>query len=87
MPLDEGVIRTEAAGAFAALIQCLSPTGQKSYLNGALWSPWLSATTDQESIPWVATPYGTYIAARVNVELGTEYDIQKFTTWSFDRNH
>ena len=52
--------------------------------------PWLSATTDQESILWVATSfggYGTYIAARINAELGTEYDIQKFTTWSFDRGH
>jgi hypothetical protein len=88
MPLDEGVIEPEAAGAFAWLLyNAYLQTGQKSYLNGALWSlDFLQQLTKNPSYE-LQLPYGTYIAARINAELGTEYDIQKFTTWSFDRGH
>ena len=29
-------------------------------------------------------PFGAYVAARMNAELGTKYDIQKFLNWTFD---
>ena len=29
-------------------------------------------------------PYGVYIAARMNAELGTDYDIEKMLNWCFD---
>ncbi|HMG16722.1 MAG TPA: hypothetical protein VK590_14800 [Saprospiraceae bacterium] len=29
-------------------------------------------------------PFGAYIAAKMNAELGTKYDIQKFLDWTFD---
>jgi hypothetical protein len=70
-----------------ALIQCLSPNRSKVLSKWGFIGPdFLQQLTKNPSYE-LQLPYGTYIAARINAELGTEYDIQKFTTWSFDRGH
>lgn len=85
-PLAEGVIEPEAAGAFAWLLyNAYLVTGNAEYLKGAEWS--LDFLHELNSNPSyeLQLPYGTYTAARINAELGTQYNVEKLVNWSFDR--
>lgn len=85
-PLDEGVIEPEAAGAFAwILYNAYTKTGHQPYLSGALWSLDFLNQLNQNPSYELQLPYGTYIAARMNAEIGTNYNIEKMINWSFDR--
>jgi hypothetical protein len=85
-PNAQGVPEPEAAGAFAWLLyQAWNETGNEAYLQGAEWA--LDFLDDWPSNPSyeLQLPYGTLTAARMNGELGTNYDIEKMINWSFDR--
>lgn len=85
-PNANGVHEPEAAGAFAwVLYHAWKETGNPEYLKGAEWS--IEFLNNWQSNPSyeLQLPYGTYVAAKMNAELGTNYDIQKMVNWSFDR--
>lgn len=85
-PNANGVKEPEAAGAFAwVLYNAWKETGNPEYLKGAEWSiEFLNEWTSNPSYE-LQLPYGTYTAAKMNAELGTNYDITKMVNWSFDR--
>lgn len=88
IPLTEGVKQPEAAGAIAwILYNAYVQTQNKDYLMGAEWAlEFLNNWTENPSYE-IQLPYGTYIAARMNAEIGTNYDIEKMMNWSFDRGN
>ncbi len=85
-PNASGVPEPEAAGAFAWLLyHAYITTGKESYLKGAEWSiEFLDNWTTNPSYE-LQLPYGTYVAAKMNADLGTDYDVEKMVNWSFDR--
>lgn len=81
-----GVKEPEAAGAIGWLLyHAYLKTGDKKYLNGAELS--LEFLSNQISNPSyeLQLPYGTFVAAKMNAELGTTYDVAKLVNWCFDR--
>lgn len=85
-PNSNGVPEPEAAGAFAwALYNAWKETGNPEYLKGAEWSmEFLDGWPSNPSYE-LQLPYGTLTAAKMNAEIGTDYDIEKMVNWSFDR--
>lgn len=85
-PNASGVIEPEAAGAYGwVLYNAYLKTGNKEYLKAAEWSiEFLNSLNSNPSYE-LQLPYGTYVAARMNAELGTDYNVQKMVNWSFDR--
>ena len=85
-PNAEGVIEPEAAGAFAwILYHAYKETGNPEYLKGAEWSlEFLNQLSSNPSYE-LQLPYGAYIAAKMNAELGTDYDMEKIASWPFNR--
>ncbi len=81
-----GVHEPEAAGAIAWLLySAYVKTGQQKYLDGAQLSlEFLSSLTSNPSYE-LQLPYGTLTAARLNAQLGTNYDVSKMLSWSFER--
>lgn len=85
-PNAEGVTEPEAAGAFAwILYHAYRETGNPEYLKGAEWSlEFLNQLSENPSYE-LQLPYGIYIAAKMNAEIGTDYDMEKMVNWPFDR--
>ncbi len=85
-PLDSGVRQPEAAGALAWIFyNAYVTTDDKKFLKAAEWSiEFLDSWTDNPSYE-LQLPYGIYTAARMNAEIGTNYDIEKMVNWAFDR--
>ena len=56
------------------------------FLEATKWN--MQFLQDRTSNPFyeVLLPFGAYIAARMNAELGTNYDVQKLLNWCFDGN-
>ncbi len=85
-PNPDGVKEPEAAGAYAwVLYHAYKETGNPEYLKAAEWSIEFLNDWDTNPSYELQLPYGTYVAARMNAELGTNYDIEKMVNWSFDR--
>jgi hypothetical protein len=84
-PNATGVRQPEAAGAIAWLLyNAYTETGDQRYRIGAEWAmEFLNARTSNPSYE-LQLAYGAYIAARMNAELGTGYDIEKLLNWCFD---
>ena len=85
-PNASGVKEPEAAGAYAwVLYNAYSRTGNPEYLKGAEWSmEFLNGLNVNPSYE-LMLPYGTYMAARMNAELGTKYNVEKMVNWSFNK--
>jgi len=85
-PNESGVREPEAAGAFAwILYHAYNQLGNPEYLKGAEWSmEFLNGLGSNPSYE-LQLPYGTFIAAKMNAELGTGYDIEKMVNWIFNR--
>ena len=85
-PRLDGVPEPEAAGAIAwILYSAYRETGDERYRIGAEQA--LGALDRQRQNPSyeLQLPYGTLAAARMNAELGTNYDVAKMMNWSFER--
>jgi hypothetical protein len=84
---SEGVKEPEAAGGIGWLLyHAYLTTGETKYLVGAqLTIEYLSNLTSNPAYE-LQLPYGAFIAAKMNAELGTSYDIAKIINWTFDRN-
>ena len=85
-PLDQGVKQPEAAGALAwILYNSYVATGNREFLKGAEWSMEFLDDWEQNPSYELQLPYGVYTAARMNAEIGTNYDVEKMLNWTFDR--
>ncbi len=73
-----------AAGHAYVLYSAYKKFGDRRYLDGALSA--LSALQSNEVNPTyeLLMPFGAYLAARMNAELGTKYDLKKMLEWSFN---
>ena len=72
----------EAAGAIAwILYSAFKETGNSKYRVGAeLSMEYLNGLTSNPSYE-LQLPYGVYTAAKMNAELGTNYDVNKMLNW------
>ncbi len=84
-PENSGVHEPEAAGAIGwILYQAWISTHQLKYRMGAEWAmEFLNSLTSNPSYE-LQLSYGTYLAARMNAELGTTYDVEKMVNWCFN---
>ncbi len=73
-----------AAGHAWVLYSAYKKFGDTRYLKGALSA--LTALQSQSLNPTyeVLMPFGAYLAARINAELGKNYDLNKMLGWTFD---
>jgi len=73
-----------AAGHAWLLYAAYKKFGDPRYLKGALGA--LSALQSQPINPTyeLLMPFGAYLAARINAEQGSKYDLRKMLDWSFD---
>jgi len=73
-----------AAGHAWLLYAAYNKFGDPRYLKGALSA--LTALQSQSKNPTyeVLMPFGAYLSARINVEQGKYYDVDKMLGWSFD---
>jgi hypothetical protein len=85
-PNDTSVPEPEAAGAFAwVLYHAFNKSGNPEYLKTAEWSmEFLSNLASNPSYE-LQLPYGCFVAAKMNAELGTKYDVEKMMFWVFNR--
>lgn len=84
--LADGVREPEAAGAIGWLLyHAYLETGEKKYLYGAQQSlEFLNGLTSNPAYE-LQLPYGAFVAAKMNAEQGTSYNITKILNWCFDR--
>ncbi len=84
-PYATGVPEPEAAGALAWIFyNAYKETGNEDYRVGAEWCmEYLNSLTSNPSYE-LQLPYGVLTAARMNAELGTDYNITKMVNWCFD---
>lgn len=75
----------EAAGAIAWLLyNAYKETGEEKYKIGAEWSMEFLNNYPTNPSYELQLPYGIYIAAKMNAELGTDYNIEKMLNWTFN---
>lgn len=81
-----GVPEPEAAGGYAwVLYHAYKKTGNKAYLQGAEWAMEYLVGLDANPSYELQLPYGAFVAARMNAELGMDYGTGKLINWVFDR--
>jgi len=73
-----------AAGHAYVLYSAYKKFGDKRYLKGAISA--MKALESQKINPTyeLLMPFGAYLAARMNAEEGTKFDVQKMLDWTFD---
>jgi hypothetical protein len=77
-PNNNGVIEPEASGSIAWLLyHAWVHTGEKKYLTGAQLSMDFLSNLNANPSYELQLPYGAFMAAKMNAELGTHYDIEK----------
>jgi len=81
-----GVKEPESAGTFSWLLyHAFKKTKNREYLKGAEWSmEYLNSLTSNPSYE-LQLPYGAYVAAKMNAEIGTKYNVEKMVNWCFNR--
>ena len=84
-PYTLDVPEPEAAGALAwILYSAYAETGNEKYRIGAEWCmEFLNSLVSNPSYE-LQLSYGVYTAARMNAEIGTNYDIEKLINWCFN---
>lgn len=83
-PRTDDVPEPETAGSIAwILYQAYLKTGNTDYKDGALVAMDFLENWNKNPSYEIQLPYGIITAARMNAELGTNYDIEKFMNWAF----
>ena len=84
-PNASGVPEPEASGSIAWIMyNAFTVTADVKYRIGAeLAMEYLNSLGSNPAYE-IQLPYGTYLAARMNAELGTNYDIEKLINWCFE---
>ena len=85
-PLTTGVIEPESAGSLSWLMySAYLRLGDKKYLYAAqMCMDFLNGLNTNPSYE-IQLPYGALTAARMNAELGSNYDLDKSLNWVFNR--
>jgi hypothetical protein len=84
-PYTDGVTEPESAGSIAWLLyNAYVETGESRYRMGAEWAMEFLSGFSTNAAYELQLPYGVYIAARMNAELGTTYNVDKMLNWCFD---
>lgn len=89
-PFDNTVWKEADAAAAVAWIEYMAYVksgdneSKTKYLNAAKWG--MDYLQQSKTNPYyeVLMPLGAYIAARMNAEIGTNYNVEKFVNWCFD---
>lgn len=85
-PNDDGVKEPESAGTIAWLLyHAYKKTNEKKYLDGAQMAMGYLTSLNSNPSYELQLPYGTLMAAKMNAELGTTYDVEKMLNWVFDK--
>jgi len=83
-PNADGVKQAEAAGGIGWLLyNAYQVTADEKYRMGAEWCMEFLSGWNQNPAYELQLPYGAFIAARMNAELGTLYDVEKMINWCF----
>jgi len=85
-PSDNGIWREPDAAAGIAWLMYMAYVkwNEPNYLQAAGWG--MDFLQGRRNSPFyeVLLPYGAYVAARMNAELGRDYDVLKLLNWCFD---
>jgi hypothetical protein len=85
-PNDDGVKEPESAGVISWLLyHAYTQSGDRKYLYGAQQAMEFLAGQSSNPSYELQLPYGTFMAAKMNADLGTHYDVEKMINWSFDK--
>jgi hypothetical protein len=85
-PNPNGVHEPEAAGAYAWLLyHAWQKTGELKYLQAAEWSMEFLNGLGSNPAYELQLPFGAYMGARMNAEIGTKYLVENFLFWIFNR--
>ena len=85
-PFDNGMWKEAGSAAAIAWIEYMAyaKTKRVKYLHTAKWGMEFLDNARQNPYYEILFPHGVYTAARMNAELGTEYDLNKLINWCFD---
>ena len=84
-PNSSGVPEPEASGSIAWIMyNAFITIGLDKYRIAAELSMEYLNSLGSNPAYEIQLPYGTYLAARMNAELGTNYNIEKLLNWCFD---
>lgn len=84
-PLTTGVPEPEASGALAWIFyNAYTQSGSEKYRVGAELCMEYFSDLEGSPVYELQYLYGAMAAARMNVELGTNYDLEKIMNWCFD---
>jgi len=85
-PLYNGRWREPDAAAGIAWLEYMAYIKWKEpkYLTTAEWSMQFLQKRVENPFYEILLPYGAYVAARMNAEIGRNYDVQKFLNWCFN---
>jgi hypothetical protein len=87
IPNSSGVSEPESAGTIGWLLyHAWLKTGNKKYLEGAQMAIVFLSGLSFNPAYEIQLPYGSFVAAKMNAELGTHYNIEKMVNWSFDQS-
>ncbi len=88
-PVDNGTWKEADSAAAIVWLEYMAhvKTGDAKYLRAAQWG--LQFLEERWENPYyeVLLPLGAYLAARMNAEKGTEYDVEKLVNWCFDASN
>lgn len=86
VPNEVGVPEPETAGSMAwVLYHAYKRTQNQEYLKAAEWSMEYLSNLGSNPSYELQLPYGTYLAAKMNAEIATNYDVEKLLFWCFNR--
>lgn len=86
VPNETGVPEPESAGTMAwVLYHAYKRTQNPEYLKTAEWSMEYLSNLGSNPSYELQLPYGTYLAAKMNAEIATNYDVEKLLFWCFNR--
>jgi hypothetical protein len=87
-PVDNGKWKEPDAAAGVAWLEYMAWVKWRSpkYLQAADWSMQFLHNRTENPTYEILMPYGAYLAARMNGELGRKYDVHKLLRWCFDES-
>jgi hypothetical protein len=87
-PVDNGKWKEPDAAAGIGWLEYMAWVKWRSpkYLQAADWSVRFLHNRAENPNYEILMPYGAYLAARINGELGRKYDVHKLLTWCFDES-
>ena len=88
-PVDNSVWKEADAAAAIAWLEYMAfvRTGEPKYLTAAQWGMQFLEEAQESPYYEVLLPLGAYVAARMNAEHQTNYDVEKLINWCFDASN